>query len=79
MVMRMNTITNLEFYFFSQLRLMNLGGTCNAGRRAKVLTPAIPCLTGFWKPLPNFDAVFMERFRNALILYKDVPESVASN
>ena len=77
-VMRMNTITNLEFSFCSPQRLMNGGGTCNAGRRAKVLTAASLCLLGFWKLLPIFDAVFMERFRNALILYREMPESVAS-
>jgi len=77
MEMRMNTITNLEFYFFSPQRLMNVGGTCNAGRRARVSTPATPCLSGFWKLLPIFDVVFMERFRVALILYKNMAESVA--
>ena len=78
MVMQMNTITNLEFSFFAPQRLMNAGGTCNAGRRAKVSTLATPCLLGFWKLLPIFDAVFKERFRNALILYREMPESEAS-
>jgi hypothetical protein len=78
MVMQMNTITNSELYFLSPQRLMNGGGTCNAGRRAKVLTPAIPCLLGFWKLLPIFDVVFMERFRIAIIIYEHMLESVAS-
>src|SRR5579864_2475547 len=78
MVTQMNTITNLEFYFFSPQRLMNGGGTCNAGRPAKVLTRAIPCLSGFWKLLPTINAAFKERFRDALIVYEEVPESAGS-
>jgi hypothetical protein len=35
-------------------------------------------LLGFWKLLPIFDAVFMERFRIALIIYREMSESVAS-
>ena len=74
----MNTITNLEFPSHTPQGLMNGGGACDAIGLTNEVKLVAPFMVRFWKPLPNFDAVFMERFRNALILYKDVPESVAS-